>query len=116
VEEIEVTDPAHPLFGHRFKLLSVHDTSGSLGHVLVSYRSHMTLRVELSATDLASSPRPTFPATKLTSLAVTELAQLAEQCEVLRAQPTQGRLGEALPGTPDPNRRGDVHDPHGGDR
>ena len=103
MEEIEVTDPAHPLFGHRFKLLSVHDTSGSLGHVLVSYRSHMTLRVELSAT-------------KLTSLAVTELAQLAEQCEVLRAQPTQGRLGEALPGTPDPNRRGDVHDPHGGDR
>jgi hypothetical protein len=83
--EVEILDPAHPLFGRRFPLLSVHKPRHSDGHVLVSYREYMALRVELSATDLAADARPaTTPlATKLTSQSVTELAQLAEQCEVL---------------------------------
>jgi hypothetical protein len=42
----------------------------------------MVLRIELSATDLVADPR-TVPPTKLTSQSVTELATLAEQCEVL---------------------------------
>jgi len=82
-DEIEVTDPKHPLFGRRFPILSAHDSSCSAGHVLVSYRDYMALRIELRATSLAPSPRPKLPATKLTSRAVRELAQLAEQCEVL---------------------------------
>jgi len=115
-EEIDVTDPTHPLFGRRFEILSVHDSPGLVGHVLVSYLGHITLRIELQATNLAPSPRPAPPATKLTSQALTELAQLAEQCEVLHAQPTQGYLGKTLPGDPDPGHRGDVLDPYGGDR
>ena len=122
VEEVEVTDPAHPLFGRRFRVLSVHDSPGLVGHVLVSYRGHMHIRIELRATDLAPFP-PALPATKLTSQAVIELTQLtqltrelAEQCEVLYAQPAQGRLGKPIPGDPNPSHRGDVLDPHGGDR
>jgi hypothetical protein len=117
-EEIEVTDPTHPLFGRRFEILAVHDSPGSVGYVFVSYRSYSALRIHLQATNLASpSPRrASSPATKLTLQAVIELAQLADQCEVLYAKPTQEYLGKALPGTPDSSHRGDVHNPHGGDR
>src|SRR5215211_5117332 len=100
-EEVEVTDPTHPLFGRRFEILSVHDAPGLVGHVLVSHRGHMSIRIELKATNLAPFPPPAPPATKLTSQAVTELAQLtrelAQRCEVSNAQPAQGRLGKASP-------------------
>ncbi|MCA1837721.1 MAG: hypothetical protein LC674_02825, partial [Actinobacteria bacterium] len=110
-------DPTHPLFGRRFEILSVHDSPGSVGHVLVSYCDYFALRIALQATNLAPSPRrPSSPATKLTSQAVTELAQLADQCEVLHAKPTQGHLGKALPPDPGPDHGRDVHHPYGGDR
>ena len=115
-EEIEVTDPTHPLFGRRFPILSLHDSSRSAGHVLVSYRGYMALRIELRATSLAPSPRPELPATKLTSQAVRELARLAEQCEVLYAQPPQGHLEGTPSGYTGSTHRGDVGDPYGGDR
>jgi hypothetical protein len=119
-EEVEVTDPTHPLFGHRFEILSVHDAPGLVGHVHVSHRGHMRIRIELRATNLAPSAPPTPPATKLTSQAVIELAQLmrqlAERCEVRDARPAQGDLGKPIPTDPNPSRRGDVDDPHGGDR
>ena len=111
--EVEVTDPTHPLFGRRFEILSVHDSPGLVGYVHVSYCSHMHIRIEVRATNLAPFPRPKPPATKLTSQAVIELA---EQGEVLHAQPTTGDLGKPLPGNPNPSHRGDVNDPNGGDR
>jgi hypothetical protein len=114
-EVVEVTDPTHPLFGRRFEILSVHDAPGLVRHVHVSYRGHMHIRIELQATDLAPSA-PSLPATKLISQAVIELAQLAGQCEVLYAQPAQRCLGKPIAGGPNPSHRGDVNDPHGGDR
>jgi hypothetical protein len=117
-EEIEVTDPTHPLFGRRFEILSVHDSPSSVGHVLVSYCDYFALRIALQATNLlAPSPRrASSPATKLSSQAVTELAQLADQCEALHAKPTQGHLGKPLPPDPSPDHGRDVHHPYGGDR
>lgn len=50
------------------------------GHVFVSYRRYMVLRLKLSATNL--SPPSTGPRTKLTLQAVHELVALAEECEV----------------------------------
>ena len=96
-----------PLFGRRFKILSVHDAPGLVGHVLVSHRGHMRIRIELRATNLAPSPPLAPPATKLTSPALVELAQLAEQCEVLHAQPTAGGLGRVYPrrSKPESSRR-----------
>jgi hypothetical protein len=79
--EIEVVDPTHPLFGRRFPIVSVSSPLQGQGHVLVSYREYMTLRIPSSATNLAL-PRPE-PHTKLTLEALTELISLAEQCEVL---------------------------------
>ena len=115
-EEIEVTDPKHPLFGRRFPILSAHDSSCSAGHVLVSYRDYMALRIELRATSLTPSPRPKLPAIKLISQAVRELAQLAEQCEVLCAEPPQGRLEGTPSGSTGSSHSGEVGDPYGGDR
>jgi hypothetical protein len=79
--EIEVTDPTHPLYGRCFPLLSIGVSPRTPGHVLVSYREYMVLRIPVSATNLAL-PRPTAP-TKLTLQALLELISLAEQCEVL---------------------------------
>jgi hypothetical protein len=59
-QEIEVTDPTHPLFGRRFMLLSVFAPLHSSGHVLVAYREHLVLSIPLLATNLAP-PRPTRP-------------------------------------------------------
>ncbi len=77
--EVEVTDPTHPLFQRRFKIFSVSSAPQSLGHVLVTYREYMTLRIPLCATNLVP-PRPTSQ-TKLTLEAVSELISLAKQCE-----------------------------------
>jgi hypothetical protein len=99
-QEIEVTDPTHPLFGRRFPLLSVFSPLHSPGHVLVGYRQQMVLSIPLTATSL-SLPRP-VPATKLTSHALTELLSLAEQCEVLScpiAPKTSGGTGPHRPNT-----------------
>jgi hypothetical protein len=76
-QEIEVTDPTHPLFGRRFPLLSMFAPRHSPGRVLVAYRDQLVLSIPLLATSIAP-PRPTHP-TKLTSQAVTELISLAEQ-------------------------------------
>ena len=66
----------------------------------------MRIRIELRATNLAPSPPLELPATKLTSQAVIELAQLmrelAERCEVRDAQPAQGDLGSLSPDRSEP--------------
>ena len=54
VTEIEVTDPTHPLFGRRFPVLSISSPPQNPGHVLVSYREQMTLRMS----SLIKSYRP----------------------------------------------------------
>lgn len=82
VTEIEVTDPTHPLFGRRFSILSISTSQpDSAGHVLVSYREYMSLRISFLSTNLA--PPRSAGQTKLTLDALTDLISLAEQCEVL---------------------------------
>ena len=54
-EEVEVTDPVHPLYGRRFSILSVSHPPQHAGHVVVAYRDFMRLRLPLLATSLAPS-------------------------------------------------------------
>ncbi len=79
--EIEVTDPMHPLFGHRFPVRAIGAPARGATHVFVAYREHMTLRIPLQATNLLP-PRSSIR-TKLTPAAVLDLLTLAEQCEVV---------------------------------
>src|SRR5262249_11676553 len=53
-EEIEVTDPTHPLYGRRFPVLSISHPPQRLGHVVVAYRGFMRLRLPVQATRLSA--------------------------------------------------------------
>ena len=79
--EIEVTDPTHPLFSRRFPVHSISAPERGGSYVLVLYRDIFTLRIPLSASNLAP-PRPAS-CTKLTCDSVAQLITLAEQCEAI---------------------------------
>ena len=49
-EEIEVTDPTHPLFRRRFAVVSISRPPHGSGHVLVAYRDGMQLRIPVAST------------------------------------------------------------------
>ena len=78
-DEIEVTDPTHPLFGRRFPVVSVSTSAQARGFVLVMYRSTMLLRIPIPATSLRSVRRSI--ATKLTLEAVTDFLACAGESE-----------------------------------
>lgn len=88
---IEVTDPAHPLYGRRFQIISITHPLNSPGHVYARYRKKMVLHIPITATDLALTR--SIVRTKLTSQAVEEFILLANQCEVL-CQPSPKISGE----------------------
>src|SRR2546423_13869499 len=110
--EIEVVDPTHPLFGRRFPLISVSSPLHGPGHVLVSYRGYMTLRLPVTSTTLASS-RPVL-SIKLTHAAVKELVTIAEDCEVLNALSAKPDLERSSPRTATPDHHRTLVDPTGG--
>src|SRR4051794_41412063 len=76
-DEIEVTDPTHPLFGRRFPLHSASASSRGGGQVWVVYRGHILLRLPWAATSLAPAPSLSCPL-KLTAAAVQELGGLLQ--------------------------------------
>jgi len=90
--EVEVTDPAHPLFGRRFALLSTRPRPHSVGYLFVAYRDTMVLRIAQTATNIVSPPPESTSMSQLTLHAITERISLAEQCEVLcpATQPHSG--------------------------
>jgi hypothetical protein len=77
-DEIEVTDPAHPLYGRRFAVLSITRQPGSPGFVLVAYGDTIRLRIPVPATNLATGQVPR-PRTKCTAAAIRELLSLFEE-------------------------------------
>ena len=76
-----MTDPAHPLFGRRFPVLTVSTSPHTGGYVFVSYRQDLVLRIELAATQVA--PSRLAGRTKLTTVALQELVSLARECDVI---------------------------------
>jgi hypothetical protein len=75
-----VTDPTHPLFGRRFRVLSVSHPLQGPGQVVVAYRDGMRLCLPVPATDLAPDNLPSFR-TKLTLEALRGLLALVKECE-----------------------------------
>jgi hypothetical protein len=76
---IEVIDPAHPLFGHRFQLLWLCQAPHSPGFAEVRYRDHLRLRIPLSATNRAACSLA-LRRTKLTLDGIQQLLALAKEC------------------------------------
>jgi hypothetical protein len=77
-EEVEVTDPTHPLFGRRFSVLSVTRNPRGPAFVFVAYRDAMRLRIPICSTSLAPSQIRTLR-TKWTREAVQDLLSLVTE-------------------------------------
>ena len=75
-----MTDPAHPLYGRRFQVLSISHPPQRPGHVVVAYRGTLRLRIPVPATE----PTPvhaTRPRTRFTRDALLELLALLKECQ-----------------------------------
>ena len=94
-DEIEVTDPAHPLFGRRFPVLSISHPPQRLGHVLVAYRNFMRLRLPVQATNLVAD-HPSRLRTQFTRAALVDLLALLKECEAPCPAPPENS-GSASP-------------------
>ena len=64
---VEVTDPAHPLYGRRFEILSAPRGRDDHAHLLVRYRDGIVLRLPRRVTSLSAlghdAPRATLSRT-----------------------------------------------------
>ena len=79
-EQITVTDPAHPLYGRAFLLVSLASAPGPGSCAQVAYRNDIMLKIPIEATSLRPAA-PSMPASKLTLHAIQELVRLAAQGE-----------------------------------
>jgi len=75
-----VTDPSHPLFGRRFRVVTISHPPHRPGHVTVAYREGMRLRIPVVATNLAPGG-VLLPRTKLTRAALLDLLGVVKECE-----------------------------------
>src|SRR3954469_25829227 len=92
-EEIEVTDPRHPLYGRRFRLLTVTSGVRSAQLARVVYRPDIFLLLPISVTSLHPSTTRSVP-TKLCLEALEDLLRVtAEREEECQSTPTTS--GEA---------------------
>jgi hypothetical protein len=80
-EELEVRDPEHPLYGRRFRLISIETTACFDSLVRVSYRFGLTLQLPLRVTDLWPAGDKPGVRTKLSVDAVKDLIATAEGSE-----------------------------------
>jgi len=77
-EEVEVTDPTHPLYGRCFRVLALLQPRHGTRLVVVAGHDSQQLRLPLAATNL--SPRLPLPATKFTLDALRDFLSLVKEC------------------------------------
>ena len=92
-----MTDPTHPLYGRRFRVLSISHPPQRPGHVVVAYRDFMRLRIPVQATSLASD-QTSRPRTKWTRAALRDLLTLMKECD----GPCPSLHGQSGAGSPTP--------------
>jgi hypothetical protein len=79
--DIEVSDPAHPLYGRRFRVVSVTGGTCSDSRVRVKWRFGLTLLLPLEVTNLVPRNEQRTTPTKLSIEAMEELVAVAEGSE-----------------------------------
>jgi hypothetical protein len=82
--EVEVVDPCHPLYGRRYRLISIGKESTTRGackesFARVHYRFGLTLLLPLGVTNLERKGLPRAAPTKLSLDALQDLIALAEE-------------------------------------
>src|SRR5258708_13610488 len=85
-EEVEVVDPRHPLYGRRYRLISIGNETTTRGackelFARVHYRFGLTLLLPLGVTNLERNGLPRAASTKLSLDALQDLIALAEESE-----------------------------------
>ncbi len=75
--EVEVVDPAHPLFGRRFRLLSACGPAHPAARLRVAYGAALSLTLPTAATDLAPRPPGAGTPCKLSVEALRDLLTVA---------------------------------------
>jgi hypothetical protein len=80
-EEVEITNPMHPLFGHQFPIISVSNPPIGEANVFVQYREFMILKIPISATSLGTAPFTL--STKLSLSSLKELIKLFKDTKEL---------------------------------
>ena len=81
--EVEVTEPTHPLFGRRFRLIAVTRTLQSGSYARVEYRPGNPLILPLGVTSLSPGLADGRARTKLTPEALAELVAVAGESEAV---------------------------------
>src|SRR3954453_17831718 len=79
-EQITITDPAHPLYGRTFPLVSVSGSQHGTGHAYVDDHGRAVLRIPIRATSLHPAPLA-LPTSKLSLQAIRDLVRLASHEE-----------------------------------
>jgi hypothetical protein len=90
-DEVEVTDPTHPLFGRHFKIDSVRGGSEDTACVFVEYSYKLRLKIFRRSTNL-SLLATVGPRVKLSADAVAEFLTLVKEYEL--CPPRQGKSGK----------------------
>jgi len=88
LEEVEVTDPGHPLFGRRFKVHSITGGDTHSARVYVVFRGDHRLMILREATNLSVLER-TSPRAKLCTSAVMDFLALVKEYELCRSVPAK---------------------------
>jgi hypothetical protein len=86
VEEIEIIDPRHPLYGRRFRLVAVTNGARSVQLARVMYRPDIFLLLPISVTSL-HPPATRIVPTKLCLEALEDLVRVAAEREECRSIP-----------------------------
>ena len=87
-----MTDPAHPLYGRRFKVHSVTGGNTHSARVFVVYRGDLRLMILREATNLSVLER-TAPRTKLCrTVASREFLALVKEYKLCRSPPTKSGI------------------------
>jgi hypothetical protein len=96
-DSIQVTDPAHPLFGQTFQVLSISRGINGSAHVFVRFRDDITLRIPRLATSLETRI-DAAPCAKLCVAAAEEFLSLVEEYELCALLPRRpGRRSTRRP-------------------
>jgi hypothetical protein len=80
-KDVEVIDPTHPLYGRRFRLVSITRGTCSDSRARVEWRFGLTLLLPLEVTNLVPRNEQRTTPTKLSIKAIEELVAVAEGSE-----------------------------------
>ncbi len=80
-EEVEITNPTHPLFGQIFPIISVSSPPIGEAHVFIEYRVFIMLKIPISATNLGTAPFTL--STKLSLSSLKEIIKLFKETKEL---------------------------------